>query len=63
MDDNLRNCLPRRVSAMVMALTQDRHFMLAAMASAGSRCSDHQGCSLKEACGRIHEAFRPVARP
>ncbi len=59
MHDNVRNCLPNRVSAMVLALAEDRNVMLAAMVGGGSRCSANRGCDLKDACGRIHEAFRP----
>lgn len=59
MHDNVRNCLPRRVSAMVQALAEDKSMVLAAMVGGGCRCSAHRGCDLKDACGRIHEAFRP----
>lgn len=59
MHDNLRNCLPRRVSAMVQALAEDKNMILADMVGGGCRCSAHLGCDLKDACKRIHEAFRP----
>lgn len=62
MHDNLRHCLPSRVAAMVQALTQDKSVMLSAMSETGGRCSDHQGCALKDACQGIHEAFKPPRR-
>lgn len=54
-----RHCLPRRVSAMLNAVSSGKDLFLQSLIGAGCRCADHCGCDLKDACNRIHQSFKP----
>ena len=57
-----RHCLPKRVSAMLHAVSSGKDLFLQSLIGAGCKCANHCGCDLKHACDRIHQSFRPEPR-